>query len=245
MRFIAIIPARYASTRFPGKPLAKINGVTMIERVYRRVAQVFDDLCVATDDQRIAQQVERFGGRVVLTRGDHPSGTDRVAEALEKLGGQYDVVVNVQGDEPFIAPDQLLQLRSLFDDPKTDIATLIKPLAADEDIFDANCVKAVVGVDGFALYFSRYAIPFQRGVDQSQWACRHQYFRHIGLYGYRTEVLEKITQLPAAVLEKCESLEQLRWLENGYRIKTAVTTCPSYGVDTPQDLEKIEKMNIV
>lgn len=241
-KFIAIIPARYASTRFLGKPLAKINGISMIERVYKRASEVFDELCVATDDERIEAEVKRFGGAVVLTAATHPSGTDRVAEALTKLGSDADVVINIQGDEPFIDPKQLQMLKALFDDKLTDIATLIKPLEVGEDIFDPNCVKAVVSKSGFALYFSRYAIPFQRGVEQCQWSQNHQYFRHIGLYGYRSEVLRKITALECGKLEKCESLEQLRWLENGYRIKTAVTRCQSYGIDTPEDLIKIEKL---
>lgn len=242
VKFAAIIPARYGSTRFPGKPLAEIHGVTMIERVHSRAKQVFEHVYVATDDSRIEEQVRRFGGNVIMTKADHPSGTDRIAEALTKIAVDFDAIINIQGDEPFIDPQQLRQIQSLFDDPATDIATLIKPIEAVEDVFDTNCVKVVVDNAGFALYFSRQAIPFQRNVELSKWASSHQYFRHIGLYGYRTDVLKKLVSLPLASLEKAESLEQLRWLQGGYKIKTAITTCPSFGIDTPQDLLTAEKL---
>lgn len=235
----AIIPARYASTRFPGKPLVKIGDRTMIHHVWDRASEVFDHAWVATDDERIAHEVRSFGGRVVMTRADHPSGTDRIAEAVGKIDFEPDVVINIQGDEPFIATEQLRSIAELFDDPKCDIATLVQPFGVDGDIFNANAVKAVVGTDGYALYFSRAAIPFQRGIEPEQWAARHTYYKHIGLYGYRTEVLRAITELPQGGLERCESLEQLRWVENGYRIKTAVTLHQTIGIDTPEDLQSI------
>lgn len=240
-KIAAIIPARYASTRFPGKPLVVIGDRTMIHHVWDRAREVFDEVWVATDDPRIANEVEGFGGRVVMTRADHPSGTDRIAEAITKIDFAADVVVNIQGDEPFIAAEQLQSIASLFDDERCDIATLVQPFGEHGDIFNPNAVKAVVGVDGYALYFSRAAIPFQRAVEPQQWVARHSYYKHIGLYGYRAEVLRAITKLPQGELEKCESLEQLRWLENGYRIKTAVTHHVTIGIDSPEDLYLIDK----
>lgn len=240
MKFLAIIPARYASTRFPGKPLANIAGKTMIQRVYERASQLFEHCYVATDDVRIQQAVLDFSGRVVMTSAEHRSGTDRCYEAACAVGGNFDVVVNIQGDEPFIAIEQMQQLCDCFADPTTDIATLVKPFATDEDIFNANSPKVVLSADGFALYFSRSAIPFLRGVDPSEWQKHQTYHKHIGLYAYRSDVLRKITQLKAGALEISESLEQLRWLENGYRIKTAVTNIPSYGIDTPEDLASLD-----
>lgn len=239
MKILALIPARYASTRFPAKPLSDIMGKTMIRRVYERVQEVFDDVYVATDHQEIFNECKGFGGRVVMTSTDHRSGTDRCYEAMQNVGGNWDVVVNIQGDEPFIATEQLLQLRDLFADPNTQIATLIKPFAAGEDIFNANSPKVVCDTRGFALYFSRSAIPFLRGHEPKLWAEKKQYYKHIGLYGYRAEVLSEITALPAGEMEMAESLEQLRWLENGYRIKTAITTAESYAIDTPQDLKQV------
>lgn len=236
MKFLALIPARYASTRFPGKPLAMIGDKPMIQRVYERAAKVFDDCYVATDDTRIEQAVLAFGGRVVMTSTEHRSGTDRCYEAMCKVGEEFDVVVNIQGDEPFIAIEQLEQLKKCFTDTTTDIATLVKPFAANEDIFNANSPKVVLSADGFALYFSRSAIPYLRGSEPSEWQSKHVYYKHIGLYAYRSQVLREITSLAAGELEKAESLEQLRWLENGYRIKTAITELPSYGIDTPEDL---------
>lgn len=240
MKILAVIPARYASTRFPGKPLAKIGDRTMIERVWNRVSQVFKHCVVATDDSRIFDAVEAFGGRAVMTSTEHRSGTDRCFEALKKSGQIYDVVVNVQGDEPFIAIEQLEQIRNCFDDTHTDIATLVKPFSEGEDIFNPNSPKVVRDRHGFAIYFSRSVIPYLRGVDAGQWQQQHTYYKHIGLYAYRAEVLEQITALPAGELEVAESLEQLRWLENGYRIKTAITTLPSFGIDTPEDLAALD-----
>lgn len=241
MRYLALIPARYASSRFPGKPLIDILGKTMIERVYEKCAAVFPNCYVATDDSRIMAEVERFSGRAVMTSTTHRSGTDRCREALDKLGGPdcYDVVINIQGDEPFIAQQQLEQIKECFQDPKTDIATLVKPFAADEDIFNANSPKVVISNDGFALYFSRSVIPHLRGLDKGQWQDKYQYYKHIGLYGYRASVLRQVTDLEPSGLEIAESLEQLRWLENGYRIKTATTHLESHAIDTPEDLQKI------
>lgn len=241
MRFLALIPARYASTRFPGKPLADIAGKTMIERVYDRVTEVFPDHYVATDDSRIEAAVRAFGGNVVMTSAEHRSGTDRCREALDKIeastGIKYDVVINVQGDEPFIAAEQLDAVKSCFDDPATDIATLVKPFGASEDISNPNSPKVVLDRNGFALYFSRSVIPYIRGEEFPEWQKRQVFLKHIGLYGYRCETLRKITLLQAGELEKCESLEQLRWLENGYKIKTAHTVNESFGIDTPEDLD--------
>lgn len=242
MKFLALIPARYASTRFPGKPLAMIAGKPMIERVYERALSVFADCYVATDDSRIEQAVLGFGGRVVMTGTEHRSGTDRCYEAFQKIGGDFDVVVNIQGDEPFIAVEQLEQLKGCFENPDTDIATLVKPFAEGEDIFNANSPKVVLSSDEFALYFSRSAIPFLRGIEPTLWQSRHIYYKHIGLYAFRSQVLAEITSLEAGELEIAESLEQLRWLENGYKIKTAITNIPSYGIDTPEDLEALSGM---
>lgn len=244
MRFLALIPARYASSRFPGKPLADIHGKPMIRCVYERCATVFGDDCyVATDDTRIQNAVRGFGGQVIMTSAAHRSGTDRCAEALdtaEKLTGRtFDIVVNIQGDEPFIATEQLEQIRRCFDDPTTQIATLVKPFTPTENIFNENSPKVVLSSTGDALYFSRSAIPFLRGVPQAEWQGRHIYYKHIGLYAYRSDILRAVTRLPPSPLEKAESLEQLRWLENGYRIRTAVTTLESHAIDTPEDLQRV------
>ncbi|MFI3321348.1 MAG: 3-deoxy-manno-octulosonate cytidylyltransferase [Rikenellaceae bacterium] len=242
-KFIAIIPARYASTRFEGKPLVDIFGQTMIERVYRRSLQSFNYVVVATDDMRIYDCIKGFGGEVVMTSADHKSGTDRCAEALkmseELFDEQFDVVVNVQGDEPFVASEQLESLKECFSDSRCDIATLVKPFSKGEDIFNPNSPKVVLSTDGFAIYFSRSPIPFLRGKEKSEWMTNHTYFKHLGLYGYRKEVLFAVTSLDQGVLEKAESLEQLRWLENGYKIKCGVTYSESYAIDTPEDLEKV------
>lgn len=244
MKFIAIIPARYASTRFPGKPLAEINGKPMIQLVYERCSAAFDQLAVATDDERISNAVKAFGGLVVMTSTSHPSGTDRVAEAAHLLSEQYDfdVVVNVQGDEPFIDADQLLQLQKCFDDPATDIATLLTPIKDSAILLDPNKVKAITDTSGFALYFSRQAIPFQREYPQTEWVNHHNYFLHVGLYAYKSEVLQAITKLDQTALEKAEKLEQLRWLEHAYKIRTAICAHANFGIDTPEDLEKVKSM---
>lgn len=245
MRFIALIPARFASTRFPGKPLAMLGGKSVIQRVYEQVSRVVDETYVATDDKRIYDAVEAFGGKVVMTRSDHKSGTDRIEEAAEKIGGDFDVVVNVQGDEPFIQASQIETVCHCFDDPTTQIATLGKPFGNDMDaIGNPNSPKIVVDKKGFALYFSRSIIPFVRGVDSEEWPSAYPFLKHLGLYAYRREVLREVTQLPQGVLEKAESLEQLRWLENGYKIRVGLTDIETVGIDTPADLERAEKFLI-
>ncbi len=240
-KFICIIPARYASTRFPGKPLAILGGKTVIQRVYEQVSKVIQDVYVATDDQRIFDQVEVFGGNVVMTSPNHRSGTDRIEEALQHIGGQWDVVLNVQGDEPFIQPSQIETLCSCFDEKQTEIATLGKPFATIEAVETPNSPKIVVDNKGFALYFSRSIIPFIRGVEKNDWLSHYPFLKHLGIYAYRTEVLKQITQLPQSSLELAESLEQLRWLQNGYRIKVGTTDIETIGIDTPEDLAKAEK----
>lgn len=244
MKFIGIIPARYASTRFPAKPLALLGGKTVIQRVYEQVAGVLDDAYVATDDERIEAAVKAFGGKVVMTSVHHKSGTDRCYEACCKVGGDFDVVVNIQGDEPFIQPSQLLAVKACFDDPTTQIATLVKPFSAD-DSFEAlenvNSPKVVVNANWNALYFSRSIIPYQRGTEPKEWLKNHTYYKHIGLYAYRKEVLKEITTLPQSSLELAESLEQLRWLENGYTIKVGISEVETIGIDTPQDLRNAEE----
>lgn len=241
MRKIAIIPARYASTRFPGKPLAILGGKPVIQRVYEQVAGVTDDCVVATDDRRIAEAVEAFGGKCVMTSATHRSGTDRIAEAINIIGGDYDIVINVQGDEPFIQPEQIEALCRCFEDEETQIATLGIPFDDMEAVENANSPKIVVDNRGFALYFSRSVIPFVRGVERQEWLTHFPFLKHIGLYAYRTDVLREVTLLPQSSLEIAESLEQLRWLQNGYRIRVGVTHLETIGIDTPEDLEKAEK----
>lgn len=243
MNFIAIIPARYASTRFPGKPLALLGGKPVIQRVYEQVAGVLDAAVVATDDRRIFDAVEAFGGRVVMTSPDHRSGTDRCREAYDKLGEEYDVVVNVQGDEPFIRPSQLEIVKRCFDDPATEIATLVKPFTQADGLAaleNPNSPKVLLDARSRAICFSRSVIPYLRGVPREEWLSAHTFYKHIGLYAFRTEVLRAVTALPQSVLEKAESLEQLRWIENGYRIGVGITDAETIGIDTPDDLEKAE-----
>jgi 3-deoxy-manno-octulosonate cytidylyltransferase (CMP-KDO synthetase) len=248
LTFAGIIPARYASTRFPGKPLAMIHGKTMIQRVYLQASKVLDHVCVATDDARIEAEVKRFGGNVTMTSQLHQSGTDRCAEAIDiiqkQLNKSFDVVINIQGDEPFIQPGQLNKLISCFNNPKTQIATLVKPFRASDDIFNSNHVKVALNKDNQALYFSRSVIPFLRNKDTASWANNHQYYKHIGIYAYRTEVLKEITGMKPSSLELAESLEQLRWLENGLCIMVEKTEFESISVDTPEDLAKINDMEI-
>ena len=244
MKFIAIIPARYASTRFPGKPLALLGGKPVIRRVYEQVAGVLDDAVVATDDERIYDAVRAFGGRVEMTSPDHRSGTDRCREAYDRLGAEYDVVVNVQGDEPFIRPSQLEAVKRCFDDPATDIATLVKPFTEADGIAaleNPNSPKVVLDAQSRAVYFSRSVIPYLRGVPREEWLARHTFYKHIGLYAFRTDVLRAVTDLPQSALEKAESLEQLRWLENGYKIGVGISEVETVGIDTPEDLEKAER----
>ncbi len=241
MEYIAIIPARFASTRFPGKPLAILGGQPVIQRVYEQVRSVLDRVYVATDDQRIYDAVTAFGGQAVMTRSDHKSGTDRICEALDLVGGSPDVVINVQGDEPFIQPSQLRTVMEAFDDPATQIATLGKRFETIEAVDNPNSPKIVLDNDGFALYFSRSPIPFVRGKDRGKWLAAYPFLKHIGLYAYRADVLREVTRLPQSSLELAESLEQLRWLQNGYKIKVGLTDVETVGIDTPEDLHKAER----
>lgn len=241
MKFIGIIPARYASTRFPGKPLALLGGKPVIQHVYEKVAAVLEAAYVATDDERIYDVVKSFGGQVVMTRTDHKSGTDRIEEAIEKIGGEWDVVVNVQGDEPFVAKSQLDTICHCFDDPTTQIATLGKPFESMEAVQNPNSPKIVVDNMGFAMYFSRSVIPYVRGKEKSSGLTHYPFLKHLGIYAYRKDVLRQVTQLPQSSLEIAESLEQLRWLQNGFKIKVGTTDVETVGIDTPQDLERAEE----
>lgn len=241
MKFIGIIPARYASTRFPGKPLAMLGGRTVIQRVYEQAAAVLEEAYVATDDKRIFKAVEEFGGRVVMTRQDHKSGTDRIEEAAEKIGTQADVIINIQGDEPFIQKSQIETLKSLFENSETQIGTLGKKFESIEAATNPNSPKIVTDKNGFALYFSRSVIPYIRGKEQTEWLQHFPFLKHLGLYAYRRDVLRQITQLPQSPLELAESLEQLRWLENGYRIRVGLTDVETVGIDTPEDLRRAEE----
>ena len=240
MKFVAIIPARFASTRFPGKPLADMNGKPMIQRVYEQVTKSVTNAYVATDDERIFKVVESFGGNAIMTSTLHSSGTDRCKEAYEKVGEKFDVVLNVQGDEPFILPEQIDLLKACFVDSEIEIATLVKPFNQKEGI-DAlktpSSPKVVISDNLEAIYFSRSIIPFLRDIDQKDWMSHHVFYKHIGIYGYRTDVLNEITQLPTGNLEKAESLEQLRWIENGFKIKVGITSYETIGIDTPKDLK--------
>lgn len=240
MKFIGLIPARYASTRFPGKPLALLAGKPVIQHVYEQAAKVLDAVYVATDDERIYNKVTEFGGKAVMTSTKHHSGTDRIEEALEKVGGDFDVVVNIQGDEPFIAQSQIETLCHCFEDEVTQIATLGKPFECIEAVENPNSPKIVVDNRGYAMYFSRSIIPFVRGVERQEWLKKYPFLKHLGIYAYRTEVLKAITRLPQSSLELAESLEQLRWLENGYRIKVGITNVETVGIDTPEDLQRAE-----
>lgn len=240
--FAGIIPARYASSRFPGKPLALIGNKTMIERVYDQAVKSLDLVYVATDDKRIFDIVINFGGKAIMTSPHHQSGTDRCAEAIDTIvletGHPVDVVINIQGDEPFIKPEQIELLKKCFTGNNIEIATLVRRTEPGEDIFNPNQPKAVINYNGDAIYFSRAAIPFIRDTEKSDWSKEHVYYKHIGLYAYRTDILKKITLLNRSPLEISESLEQNRWIENGFRIKTAVTIWENIGIDTPDDLER-------
>lgn len=241
MKFIAIIPARYASTRFPGKPLAMLGGKTVIQRVYEQATSVLPEAYVATDDKRIFKAVEAFGGKAVMTGVDHKSGTDRIQEAIEKIGTDADIIINIQGDEPFIQPSQIETLMRLFDDPTTQIGTLGKYFDSMEAVENPNSPKIVTDNRRFALYFSRSVIPFIRGRERSEWFGEFPYLKHLGIYAYRREVLAEVTCLPQSPLEKAESLEQLRWLQNGYRIRVGLTDVETVGIDTPEDLQRAEE----
>jgi 3-deoxy-manno-octulosonate cytidylyltransferase (CMP-KDO synthetase) len=248
VHFTGIIPARFASTRFPGKPLAIIGDKPMIQHVYERASNVLESVFVATDDTRIQETVEGFGGRVLMTSVHHRSGTDRCAEAALIIENQYGrkpgVVINIQGDEPFIETEQIRLLTECFEDKSVEIATLIRKVGHDEDLFNANHPKVAVAKNNDAIYFSRSVIPYFRDAETSLWQVKHTYYKHIGIYGYRSDTLLRITALPQGSLELAESLEQNRWLENGFRIRTAVTPWESIGIDTPADLEKAREFYI-
>lgn len=241
MKFIGLIPARYASTRFPGKPLALLAGKPVIQHVYEQASKVLDAVYVATDDERIYNKVEEFGGKAVMTSTEHHSGTDRIEEALLKVGGNFDVVVNIQGDEPFIQKSQIETLCKCFDDQVTQIATLGKPFESIEAVENPNSPKIVIDNNGYAMYFSRSIIPFIRGVEKNEWLKKHTFLKHLGIYAYRASVLNEITKLPQSELELAESLEQLRWLQNGYKIKVGLTNAETVGIDTPEDLRRAEE----
>lgn len=247
MSVIGIIPARFASTRFPGKPLTVINGKTMIRRVYEQASasKLLQKVIVATDDDRISNEVKSFGGEVVMTSDQHRSGTDRCAEAVSLVAGKWDVVINIQGDEPFIQPEQIDLLASLFNDSEVEIGTLVKKLSDASDLDNPNTMKVVLDAKNNGMYFSRSAIPFVRGEEKSNWLNKHFFYKHIGIYGYRTDILKKLTLLEPGKLEIAESLEQLRWLENGFKIRTAFTTLETISIDSPEDLHKLKSAGLV
>jgi 3-deoxy-manno-octulosonate cytidylyltransferase (CMP-KDO synthetase) len=246
LQFAGIIPARYASSRFPGKPLAMIGNKPMVQRVYDQAGKILQHIWIATDDIRIFDSVSEFGGKVIMTSPDHLSGTDRCAEAITKIiaesGDKIDVVINIQGDEPFIKPEQISLLMECFNDETVELATLVRKTEPGEDIFNPNQPKVILNMKSDAIYFSRAAIPFLRDTERNVWSENHTYYKHIGLYAYRTETLKKITRLSRSSLEIAESLEQNRWLENGYRIRTAITEWESIGIDTPEDLERAKAL---
>ena len=239
-----IIPARYGSTRFPGKSLIDIKGKSMIQRVYEQAAKssALQTIVVATDDDRILQHVRSFGGEAVMTASHHPSGTDRCWDALQQLNGDYQYVINIQGDEPFIDPAQIDELAAILNSGDVELATQMIPVNTHEELFDKGEVKIVLNDKMEALYFSRMVIPFIKGVDENEWHSHFQYYRHVGMYAYRRDILEQITKLPVGTLEQAESLEQLRWLQHGYKIKCAVTRYESHCIDTPEDVEKVLKL---
>ena len=244
MNFIGIIPSRYQSTRFPGKSLADICGKTMIQRVYEQASKAIANVWVATDDERIVAEVKRFGGNVVMTSSEHRSGTDRCAEAARKVseqtGKKYDVVINIQGDEPFMQPHEIKLIQECFTlSADTQIATLIQPILKNEDIFKPVMVKVILDKDSNAIYFSRAPIPHIFGVDESKWLESYPFYGHVGLYAYRFSTLQELASLSEVLVEKRESLEMLRWLENGYKIKTNITDSDNFAIDTPEDLAKV------
>lgn len=248
MNTIGLIPARYASTRFPGKPLININGKSMIQRVYEQAKLALEIVYVATDDDRIFNHIEDFGGNAVMTSVEHKSGTDRCAEAIRKIEAdedkKFDVVVNIQGDEPFVKPEQLRLLVSCFADENVQIATLAQKINNINDILNPNIVKVIRNSELNAIYFSRSPIPYLRGVEQEKWALEGNYLKHLGLYAFRTQALKHVTQLKPSALEMAESLEQLRWLENGLNIVVETTNFETIAIDTPEDLEKVKAMFI-
>ncbi len=244
--FAGIIPARYASSRFPGKPLAMIGDKPMIQRVYEQALKSLDTIYVATDDSRIYDMVSSFGGKAVMTAATHMSGTDRCAEAVDIINlrnsSKIEIVINIQGDEPFIRPEQIDLIKKCFADKSVEIATLVRETGSNEDIFNPNQPKVIVNKEGDAIYFSRAAIPYYRDAEMKEWTGKHVYYKHIGLYAYRTSTLMEITKLDRTPLEICESLEQNRWIENGYKIRTAITKWESVGIDVPEDLEKAKRL---
>jgi len=244
LRFLGIIPARYASSRFPGKPLADIGGKPMIQHVYEQTSKVLSNVVVATDDQRIFEAVQHFGGKAVMTSDKHRSGTDRCFEALTLQSDSFDVVINIQGDEPFVKPEHIQALKNCFDNASTQIATLVKPFSKQdefEQLFNPNIPKVVLNHRKEAVYFSRSIIPYYRSLPHQEWLLHHTYYKHIGMYAYQTDVLKAITQLPPSSLELAESLEQLRWIENGYHVQTAIVDGETIAVDTPEDLERAQQ----
>ena len=242
MKVLGIIPARYASTRFPGKPLVDINGKSMIQRVYEQAKKcaALSEVFVATDNERIFNHVQQFGGKAIITADTHQSGTDRCAEVAQKHP-EYNVIINIQGDEPFIDPEQIAKVISCFSDTDTQLATLIKKINTTEELYNFSSPKVIVNKLSEAIYFSRAAIPHVRGEEPQRWLYHNTYYKHIGIYGYRADILQQVTLLPVSSLEKAECLEQLRWIENGYRIKVAETDLETHAVDTPEDLEKLLK----
>lgn len=242
MNVIGVIPARYDSSRFPGKPLVDIGGKSMIQRVYEQCSKStsISKLIVATDDQRIADHVKLFGGNVTLTSINHQSGTDRCAEVANNYP-EFDILINIQGDEPMINPDQIDLLCKCFENPNASIATLVKKISSNEELFNENIPKVILNKNNEAILFSRTAIPFIRGKAKENWIEQYTFYKHIGIYGFKTETLKKLNNLPVSALESAEALEQLRWIENGYRIHTAITDKESQAIDTPQDLEKLLK----
>ena len=243
MKILGIIPARFASTRFPEKALVDIGGKSMVQRVYEQASKstVLTKVIIATDHIKIYEHVKGFGGEVVMTSENHQSGTDRCMEALQQLGSNFDFVINIQGDEPFIKPEQIALLaQTLTSD--TELATLAKKITDQETLFNSNTPKVIWNNKMEAIYFSRQTIPFLRGVSQTEWLSNKDFYKHIGIYAYRTDILKEITQLKTSSLENSESLEQLRWLENGYKIKIAITEFETIGIDTPEDLKKIQDL---
>ena len=244
MKFLAIIPARYASTRFPAKPLVLLDGKPIIQHVYERVAECVEMTYVATDDERIFNAVKAFGGNVVMTSSEHRCGTDRCCEALEKIGYDADIVINIQGDEPFTHREHIELLKKGFESEATDLVTLAVPFSEEgglEALENPNSPKVVIDPSGHALYFSRSVIPYIRGVERSEWLKHHTFYKHLGMYAFRANVLKEITSLPQTPLEQLESLEQLRWLESGYKIGMGITNIETVGIDTPEDLIKAER----
>ncbi len=242
MKVVGIIPARYASTRFPGKPLALIKGKPMIQRVYEQALKAkLDAVVVATDDARIADAVMDFGGQYVMTSPNHRSGTDRCREVLDLLENQYDAVINIQGDEPFIDPRQIGMMRDLISRDDTVLASLAKRIEDEDELFSPNTVKVVMDKEGNALYFSRNPVPFMRNVDREDWLGKGVFYKHIGIYAYKAETLRQIAEMQPSTLEMAESLEQLRWLENGLHIRMGITQEENVSIDEPSDIDKAER----